>query len=281
MRWYQMLPVLVFGMPVFGLLWELLAGLFCRSQRWLLWLPVLAWAMGIGLWAASPAVLLPFPFVLLVSGLYGCALLLGWSLSRLSRAVRGTWKACLMRTASLCSGAALAVSFGVLLCHESHFRTTTMVKEQISQEEALAERPELAVSETDRELLSALASCGSLQSAASEGKIASFPPADHPDVQSVLSSYLDADRYRFSDAGVLTVGEEATFYYDVYDQAENIRIMGELLSTGSIRKTIAVYEEDLKSSGPETMYQNTDGNVEKLTEQRLWFHDLIPYGEVF
>ena len=57
--------------------------------------------------------------------------------------------------------------------------------------------------------------------------------------------------------------------------------MGELLSTGSIRKTIAVYEDDLKSSGPETMYQNTDGNVEKLTEQRLWFHDLIPYGEVF
>ena len=47
--WYDALPLIVFGVPLAGFLWELLVGLFCRKNRWLLFLPVLAGALGLAL----------------------------------------------------------------------------------------------------------------------------------------------------------------------------------------------------------------------------------------
>ena len=37
MNWYAVLPILVFGGPAAGFLWELAVGLFCRTKRYLLW----------------------------------------------------------------------------------------------------------------------------------------------------------------------------------------------------------------------------------------------------
>ena len=39
--WYHALPLIVFGVPLIGFLWELLVGLLCRKNCWLLSLPVL------------------------------------------------------------------------------------------------------------------------------------------------------------------------------------------------------------------------------------------------
>ena len=64
MNWYAVLPILVFGGPAAGFLWELAVGLFCRTRRYLLWVPVLAGALGLALCAASPAHTLPFSFLL-------------------------------------------------------------------------------------------------------------------------------------------------------------------------------------------------------------------------
>lgn len=68
MNWYAVLPILVFGGPAAGFLWELAVGLFCRTRRYLLWVPVLAGALGLVLCAASPVHTLPFSFLLLCWG---------------------------------------------------------------------------------------------------------------------------------------------------------------------------------------------------------------------
>ena len=34
--WYHALPLIVFGVPLIGFLWELLVGLLCRKNCWLL-----------------------------------------------------------------------------------------------------------------------------------------------------------------------------------------------------------------------------------------------------
>ena len=66
-----MLPILVFGGPAAGFLWELIVGLVCRTRRYLLWVPVLAGALGLALCVVSPFHTLPFSFLLLRWGLYG------------------------------------------------------------------------------------------------------------------------------------------------------------------------------------------------------------------
>ena len=142
MNWYAVLPILVFGGPVAGFLWELAVGLFCRTRRYLLWVPVLAGALGLALCAASPAHTLPFSFLLLCWGLYGGGLLFGWSLSHLLRGGEDRFQRYAVRAVALCSGAALAIGFGVLISHEMRSATYTMVGEDISEERVLAEIPE-------------------------------------------------------------------------------------------------------------------------------------------
>ena len=169
MNWYAVLPILVFGGPAAGFLWELAVGLFCRTRRYLLWVPVLAGALGLALCAASPVHTLPFSFLLLCWGLYGGGLLFGWSLSHLLRGGEDRFQRYAVRAVALCSGAALAIGFGVLISHEMRSATYTMVGEDISEERVLAEIPELAITETDREILSALGASPSVQAAAAGG----------------------------------------------------------------------------------------------------------------
>lgn len=170
MNWYAVLPILVFGGPAAGFLWELAVGLFCRTRRYLLWVPVLAGALGLALCAASPVHTLPFSFLLLCWGLYGGGLLFGWSLSHLLRGGEDRFQRYAVRAVALCSGAALAIGFGVLISHEMRSATYTMVGEDISEERVLAEIPELAITETDREILSALGASPSVQAAVAGGE---------------------------------------------------------------------------------------------------------------
>ena len=127
MNWYAVLPILVFGGPAAGFLWELAVGLFCRTRRYLLWVPVLAGALGLALCAASPVHTLPFSFLLLCWGLYGGGILFGWSLSHLLRGGEDRFQRYAVRAVALCSGAALAIGFGVLISHEMRSATYTMV----------------------------------------------------------------------------------------------------------------------------------------------------------
>lgn len=83
---------------------------------------------------------------------------------------------------ALCSGAALAVGFGVLILHEMRAANYTMVEEVISEENALSEIPELAITDTDRKILSALEASSSVQAAIGEGDkvtINGLVPAEH------------------------------------------------------------------------------------------------------
>ena len=58
--------------------------------------------------------------------------------------------------------------------------TYTMVGEDISEERVLAEIPELAITETDREILSALGASPSVQAAVAGGEpFIDLPPAEH------------------------------------------------------------------------------------------------------
>ena len=120
-------------------------GLVCRTRRYLLWVPVLAGALGLALCVVSPFHTLPFSFLLLCWGLYGGGLLFGWSLSNLLRGGEDHFQRYAVRAVALCSGAALAIGFGVLISHEMRSATYTMVEEDTSEERVLAEIPELAI----------------------------------------------------------------------------------------------------------------------------------------
>ena len=162
--WYHALPLIVFGVPLIGFLWELLVGLLCRKNRWLLSLPVLAGALGLALCLLAQSSL-SLSFLLGFWAAYGCALLFGWSLSQLRTTGDLRWKKWICRGMALCSGAALAVGFGVLILHEMRAANYTMVEEVISEENALSEIPELAITDTDRKILSALEASSSVQAA--------------------------------------------------------------------------------------------------------------------
>ena len=102
-------------------------GLVCRTRRYLLWVPVLAGALGLALCVVSPFHTLPFSFLLLCWGLYGGGLLFGWSLSNLLRGGEDHFQRYAVRAVALCSGAALAIGFGVLISHEMRSATYTTV----------------------------------------------------------------------------------------------------------------------------------------------------------
>ena len=75
---------------------------------------------------------------------------------------------------------------GVLILHEMRAANYTMVEEVISEENALSEIPELAITDTDRKILSALEASSSVQAAIGEGDkvtINGLVPAEHADVQ--------------------------------------------------------------------------------------------------
>ena len=275
MNWYAVLPILVFGGPAVGFLWELVVGLVCRTRRYLLWVPVLAGALGLALCVASPVHTFPFSFLLLCWGLYGGGLLFGWSLSRLLRGGEDRFQRYAVRAVALCSGAALAIGFGMLISHEMRSATYTMVREEISEEHVLAEIPELAITETDWEILSALGASPSVQAAVAGGEqFIDLAPSEHKDIHAILSEFLDEERYRFSDVGVITQsGEAASLYYDIFDQEKNVRIMVMGLGTGYLHKAIAVYDGDPEEEVSMVIYENDNGACRKMTQQRMWFYD--------
>ena len=272
--WYHALPLIVFGVPLIGFLWELLVGLLCRKNCWLLSLPVLAGALGLALCLLAQSSL-SLSFLLGFWAAYGCALLFGWSLSQLRTTGDLRWKKWICRGMALCSGAALAVGFGVLILHEMRAANYTMVEEVISEENALSEIPELAITDTDRKILSALRASPSVQAAVAGGEpFIDLPPAEHEDIRSILSEFLDEGRYRFSDAGVLVQSGEATsLYYDIFDQEKNARIMVTGLGTGYLHKAIAVYNGDPEEELSMVIYENDNGACRKMTQQRMWFYD--------
>ena len=114
-------------------------------------------ALGLALCLLAQSSLSLFSFLLGFWAAYGGGLLFGWSLSNLRpRGGRTTFSGYAGNAVALCSGAALAIGFGVLISHEMRAATYTMVEEDTSEERVLAEIPELAITETDREILSAL-----------------------------------------------------------------------------------------------------------------------------
>ena len=278
--WYHALPLIVFGVPLIGFLWELLVGLLCRKNCWLLSLPVLAGALGLALCLlaqSSLSVLLGF------WAAYGCALLFGWSLSQLRTTGDLRWKKWICRGMALCSGAALAGGFSVVILHEMRAANYTMVEEVISEENALSEIPELAITDTDRKILSALEASSSVQAAIGEGDkvtINGLVPAEHADVQKILSEFLEEGQYQFSEVGIIAqFGEMGTLYYDIFDREEGIRIITEKLSTGDLRKTVTVYSSDPEEKLSVVIYENYEGTFQKIVRQRLWFYDLLQVPE--
>lgn len=280
--WYHALPLIVFGVPLIGFLWELLVGLLCRKNRWLLSLPVLAGALGLALCLLAQFSL-SLSFLLGFWVAYGCALLFGWSLSQLRTTGDLRWKKWICRGMALCSGAALAVGFGVLILHEMRAANYTMVEEVISGENALSEIPELAIMDTDRKILSALEASSSVQAAIGEGDkvtINGLVPAEHADVQKILSEFLEEGQYQFSEVGTIAqFGEIGTLYYDIFDREEGIRIITEKLSTGDLRKTVTVYSGDPEEKLSVVIYENYEGTFQKIVRQRLWFYDLLQVPE--
>lgn len=280
--WYHALPLIVFGVPLIGFLWELLVGLLCRKNRWLLSLPVLAGALGLALCLLAQSSL-SLSFLLGFWVAYGCALLFGWSLSQLRTTGDLRWKKWICRGMALCSGAALAVGFGVLILHEMRAANYTMVEEVISEENALSEIPELAIMDTDRKILSALEASSSVQAAIGEGDkvtINGLVPAEHADVQKILSEFLEEGQYQFSEVGIIAqFGEIGTLYYDIFDRKEGIRIITEKLSTGDLRKTVTVYSGDPEEKLSVVIYENYEGTFQKIVRQRPWFYDLLQVPE--
>lgn len=280
--WYHALPLIVFGVPLIGFLWELLVGLLCRKNRWLLSLPVLAGALGLALCLLAQSSL-SLSFLLGFWVAYGCALLFGWSLSQLRTTGDLRWKKWICRGMALCSGAALAVGFGVLILHEMRAANYTMVEEVISGENALSEIPELAIMDTDRKILSALEASSSVQAAIGEGDkvtINGLVPAEHADVQKILSEFLEEGQYQFSEVGTIAqFGEIGTLYYDIFDREEGIRIITEKLSTGDLRKTVTVYSSDPEEKLSVVIYENYEGTFQKIVRQRPWFYDLLQVPE--
>ena len=280
--WYDAMPLIVFGVPLAGFLWELLVGLFCRKNRWLMFLPVLAGALGLALCLLAHSSL-SLSFLLGFWAVYGCALLFGWSLSQLRTTGDLRWKKRICRGMALCSGVALAVGFGILISHEMRTANYTMVEEVISEENAQSEIPELAITDTDRKILSALEVSSSVQAAIGEGDkvtINSLVPAEHADVQKILSEFLEEGQYQFSEVGTIAqFGEIGTLYYDIFDREEGIRIITEKLSTGDFRKTVAVYSGDPEEELSVVIYENYEGTFQKMVRQRLWFYDLLQAPE--
>lgn len=280
--WYHALPLIVFGVPLIGFLWELLVGLLCRKNRWLLSLPVLAGALGLALCLLAQSSL-SLSFLLWFWAAYGCALLFGWSLSQLRTTGDLRWKKWICRGMALCSGAALAVGFSVVILHEMRAANYTMVEEVISEENALSEIPELAITDTDRKILSALEASSSVQAAIGEGDkvtINGLVPAEHADVQKILSEFLEEGQYQFSEVGtIVQFGEIGTLYYDIFDREEGIRIITEKLSTGDLRKTVTVYSGDPEEKLSVVIYENYEGTFQKIVRQRLWFYDLLQVPE--
>ena len=193
------------------------------------------------------------------------------------------WKKWICRGMALCSGAALAVGFGVLILHEMRAANYTMVEEVISEENALSEIPELAITDTDRKILSALEASSSVQAAIGEGDkvtINGLVPAEHADVQKILSEFLEEGQYQFSEVGtIVQFGEIGTLYYDIFDREEGIRIITEKLSTGDLRKTVTVYSGDPEEKLSVVIYENYEGTFQKIVRQRLWFYDLLQVPE--
>ena len=272
--WYHALPLIVFGVPLIGFLWELLVGLLCRKNCWLLSLPVLAGALGLALCLLAQSSL-SLSFLLGFWAAYGCALLFGWSLSQLRTTGDLRWKKWICRGMALCSGAALAVGFGVLILHEMRSATYTMVEEDTSEERVLAEIPELAITETDREILSALEESPSVQAAVAGGEqFIDLPPSEHEDIHAILSEFLDEERYQFSDAGVTAQsGEVTSLYYDIFYQERNVRIIVMGLDTGNLNKVITVYDGDPEEELSMVIYENDNGALRKMKKQRMWFYD--------
>ena len=158
-----------------------------------------------------------------------------------------------------------------------------LVEEVISGENALSEIPELAITDTDRKILSALEASSSVQAAIGEGDkvtINGLVPAEHADVQKILSEFLEEGQYQFSEVGTIAqFGEIGTLYYDIFDREEGIRIITEKLSTGDFRKTVAVYSGDPEEKLSVVIYENYEGTFQKIVRQRLWFYDLLQVPE--
>lgn len=198
--WYHALPLIVFGVPLIGFLWELLVGLLCRKNCWLLSLPVLAGAIGTGSLSAGTVL----PFAVLPAGVLGSL----WMCAPLRMEpfpVADHRGSPLEKVDMPGNGAVLRRGAGCRLRRTDLARDAgghyTMVEEVISEENALSEIPELAITDTDRKILSALEASSSVQAAIGEGDkvtINGLVPAEHADVQKILSEFLEEGQYQFS-----------------------------------------------------------------------------------
>ena len=137
--------------------------------------------------------------------------------------------------------------------------------------------------DTDRKILSALEASSSVQAAIGEGDkvtINGLVPAEHADVQKILSEFLEEGQYQFSEVGTIAqFGEIGTLYYDIFDRKEGIRIITEKLSTGDLRKTVTVYSGDPEEKLSVVIYENYEGTFQKIVRQRPWFYDLLQVPE--
>ena len=105
-------------------------------------------------------------------------------------------------------------------------------------------------------------------------------PAEHADVQKILSEFLEEGQYQFSEVGTIAqFGEIGTLYYDIFDREEGIRIITEKLSTGDLQKTVTVYSGDPEEKLSVVIYENYEGTFQKIVRQRLWFYDLLQVPE--
>lgn len=186
-------------------------GLVCRTRRYLLWVPVLAGALGLALCVVSPFHTLPFSFLLLCWGLYGGGLLFGWSLSNLLRGGEDHFQRYAVRAVALCSGAALAIGFGVLISHEMR-KGHLYHGGRRHQRGARSGRDPGAGHYRDGPG-NPLRPGGesSVQAAVAGGEqFIDLPPSEHEDIHAILSEFLDEERYQFSDAGVTAQSGEVT-----------------------------------------------------------------------
>ncbi|MFR6095413.1 MAG: hypothetical protein ACLUIW_08735 [Dysosmobacter welbionis] len=155
-----------------------------------------------------------------------------------------------------------------------------MVEEDTSEERVLAEIPELAITETDRKILSALEASPSVQAAVAGGEqFIDLPPSEHEDIHAILSEFLDEERYQFSDAGVTAQsGEVASLYYDIFDREEGMH--GSSYRKAEYRGP-STRQSPFTSGDPEeklsvVIYENDERNAlqnEEVTACGLWLYE--------
>ena len=164
---------------------------------------------------------------------------------------------------------------GWILYMETHYADSTLTPVQMTEEEILAELPELAITDADEALQQAVLAMPQVQQVLEKTKpgtgISRSLEISHSAAQKALNDFLPSD---YSEIFELSVMDGTTIYLSVLHGPTQRTIWQ--FYDGTISKTIGIYRvHGANTPDLKTIYSNDHNGIQKEVFKPLWFSWLV------